>query len=78
MTLYTDQAIQTEDIGLPTLVFRNQIVQINFASGGLNITASARAMARGGLGDRIQVMNITSKSVLFGQVQQNGSILVIN
>jgi flagella basal body P-ring formation protein FlgA len=35
-------------------------------------------MARGGLGDRIQVMNITSKSVLFGQVQQNGSILVIN
>ena len=78
MTLYTDQAIQTEDISLPTLVFRNQIVQINFASGGLNITASGRAMARGGLGDRIQVMNITSKSVLFGQVQQNGSILVIN
>ena len=30
MTLYTDQAIQTEDISLPTLVFRNQIVQINF------------------------------------------------
>lgn len=78
MTLYTDQAIQAEDIGPPTLVFRNQIVQINFASGALNITASARALARGGVGDRIQVMNINSKSILFGQVQQNGSILVIN
>ncbi|WP_283638302.1 flagellar basal body P-ring formation chaperone FlgA [Marinovum algicola] len=76
VTLYAGRPIRPGDIGPPALVTRNQIVTLHFTSGGLRILADGRALGRGGAGDRIRVMNLSSRTTLFGTVQPDGTINV--
>lgn len=55
---------------------RNQIVTILFRSGLIEIEAEGRALARGATGDRIRVMNNSSKVTVLGEVLSDGTILV--
>mgnify|MGYP001791922398 CR=1 FL=1 len=75
-TLYAGRPILVDDIGPPALVARNQIVSIRFESSGLVITTEGRSLERGGVGDRVRIMNLTSRATLFGQIQADGSIRV--
>ena len=75
-TLYAGRPILVDDIGPPALVARNQIVPLKFETGGLLISTDGRALERGGVGDRVRVMNLTSRSTLFGLVQPDGSVQV--
>lgn len=75
-TLYAGRPILYNDVGPPALVMRNQIVQIQFNSGGLTISTEGRSLERGGVGDRVRIMNLSSRSTLFGQVQQDGTVKV--
>lgn len=75
-TLYAGRPIKLNDIGPPALVERNQIVSIRFESKGLMITTEGRSLQRGGVGDRIRIMNLSSRATLFGHVQKDGSIRV--
>ena len=68
--------ILLDDIGRPALVTRNQIVQVHFRTNGLQIVTEGRALERGAIGDRLRIMNLSSRATLFGQVQDDGTILV--
>ncbi|MEL7091368.1 MAG: flagellar basal body P-ring formation chaperone FlgA [Pseudomonadota bacterium] len=76
VALYAGRPIPFDAVGPPAIVNRNQIVPLRFRAAGLSITTEGRAMERGGIGDRIRVMNLQSRATLFGLVQADGTIKV--
>ncbi len=76
VTIYAGRPIRAGDLRPPALIERNDIVRLRYRYGGLNIEADGRALDRGAAGDRISVMNLTSRSTLTGEVQQNGYVEV--
>jgi len=67
-TLYKGQSIDAEDLRQPTLIKRNAIVQMEFTKGPMTILAEGRALDKGGMGERIRVMNLLSKRVVTATV----------
>jgi flagella basal body P-ring formation protein FlgA len=51
-------------------------VQVSFDGKGLQIVTEGRALDRGAVGERIRVMNISSRATVFGTVQEDGTIQV--
>jgi flagella basal body P-ring formation protein FlgA len=76
VTLYAGRPIRAEDIGPPAIIERNQIVPLAYGSGGLSILTEGRAMARGGAGDLIRVMNLASRTTVTGQILPNGTVTI--
>jgi len=76
IVLFAGRPILFDDIGPPAIVTRNQIVEVRYEASGLSIAAEGRAMERGAVGDRIRVMNLASRTTIFGQVLEDGSIRV--
>ncbi|MFZ0097360.1 MAG: flagellar basal body P-ring formation chaperone FlgA [Gemmobacter sp.] len=76
VTLYAGRPIRAEDIGPPAIIERNQIVPLAYGSGGLSILTEGRAMARGGAGDVIRVMNLASRTTVTGQILPNGTVTI--
>lgn len=76
VTLYAGRPIPFDGVGPPALVTRNQIVSIQFVAAGLVISTEGRSLERGGVGDNIRIMNLDSRTTLFGQIQENGSVRV--
>ena len=74
--LYANRPILFDQLGPPALIERNQIVQVRFAGSSLMINTEGRALERGGVGDRVKVMNLSSRATLFGYVQPDGHIAV--
>ncbi len=76
VVLYAGRPIRPGDIGPPAIVERNQIVALVFRQGPLTIAAEGRALARGGAGDMIRVMNLASRGTVTGIVDPDGSVSV--
>lgn len=76
VTIYAGRPIMPQDLGPPAIVERNQIVSLNYHHAGLAIVTEGRALDRGGIGDRIRVMNLTSRSTVAGNIAVDGSINV--
>ncbi len=76
VTLYPGRPILAEQLGPPAVVERNQVVRMSFVQGALAISAEGRALDRGGVGERIRVMNLASKQIVTGAVAPDGSIKV--
>jgi flagella basal body P-ring formation protein FlgA len=76
VVLYPGKPIGIDDIGPPAIVRRNQLVRLSFAASGLQIATEGRALERGAIGDRVRIMNLSSRATVFGQVQSDGSIRV--
>lgn len=76
VVLYPGRPILVGDIGPPAIVTRNQIVQMHYENSGLHIVAEGRSLDRGAVGDRLRVMNLSSRATLVGRVMQDGSIKV--
>lgn len=76
VTLYAGRPIRFEDIGPASIIERNQIVMLVFRRGGLRIMADARALGRGGVGDLIRVMNLTSRTTVSGIIGADGTVTV--
>ena len=74
--LYAGRPVSPRDVGPPALVERNQIVLLGFRVGGLKITTDGRAMARGGEGDRVRVINLSSRTTVSGTIDANGTVWV--
>jgi flagella basal body P-ring formation protein FlgA len=74
VVLYAGRPIRPENLQAPALVERNQIVPLIFNRGGLEISTQGRALDRGAEGEIIRVMNISSRTTLFGTVRADGSI----
>ncbi len=76
ITLYAGRAVRAEDLGPPATVERNQIVPLSYSAGGLSITTEGRALLRGGTGDTIRVMNLASRTTVYGRIADDGRVLV--
>ena len=55
---------------------RNAIVALTLRSGGLEIQTEGRAMTEGGIGDVIDIMNLSSRTRISGRINSDGSVLV--
>ncbi|MGO4916786.1 flagellar basal body P-ring formation chaperone FlgA [Pseudogemmobacter sp. W21_MBD1_M6] len=76
VVLYAGRSIRPEDIGPVTVIDRNQVISLVFKSNGLTILAEGRALGRGGVGDTLRVMNISSRTTVTGRIAENGHVLV--
>lgn len=76
VALYPGRPILARHLGSPTLIERNQIVQLVYQSGGLQILAEGRALGRAGAGELIRIMNVASRQTVSGLVQADGTIVV--
>jgi flagella basal body P-ring formation protein FlgA len=76
VTLYPGRAIRQVDVGAPALIDRNQVVPLVYRAGGLGIVTEGRALARAGLGEKVRVMNLSSRATLWGVVADDGSVII--
>ena len=76
VVLYQGRPISISDVGPAAIIERNQSVTIVYSTGSLKITATGRALARGGVGETLKVMNSESRNIVFGMVTNDGNILV--
>lgn len=72
--LYAGQPLHAADLGPPTVIDRNEIVTLSYRAGALRIVTEARALARAGVGDRIDVMNLASRNRVTGTVTGPGRV----
>ncbi|EEW26588.1 flagellar basal body P-ring formation chaperone FlgA [Rhodobacter ferrooxidans] len=75
-TLYAGRPIRPGDLGAPAIVERNQVVSLAYHAGPLTILTEGRAMARGGVGDVIAVMNLDSRTTVSGRIDAEGMVQV--
>jgi flagella basal body P-ring formation protein FlgA len=75
-TIYAGRPIMAKDIGAATLIERNQTVSLVYRSAGLSILTEGRALSRGGAGDVIKVMNLSSRLTVSGTVAADGTVYV--
>ncbi len=76
VVLYPGRPIRIDDIGPPAVINRNEIVILRYSAGGLTITTEARALGRAGVGDRLRVINLSSRSTVTGLVREDGTVSV--
>ena len=76
VVLYAGRPVSVNDIGPPALVARNQIITLISRRSGLTIATEARALGRAGVGDRLRVMNLSSRNTVTGTVQEDGTVTV--
>lgn len=76
VALYAGRPVRITDVGPPAIIERNQIVSLVFRQRGLEITAEGRSMDRAGPGETVRVMNLTSRTTVFGRVSEDGRVWV--
>ena len=72
--IYPGRPVRATDLGPPAIVERNQVVPMIYRAGGLAILTEGRALTRGGVGDVIRVMNLTSRTTVSGQIGPDGRV----
>lgn len=76
INIYPGRAIMLDALGAPAILERNQNVVMRFTRGALTIYSEGRVLDRAGVGERVRVMNMDSKTVIFGRVGADGVIEV--
>ena len=76
VAIYAGRPIRASDLGSPAVIERNQIVPLSYQTGVLAIVTEGRALARGGVGDVIRVMNLASRSTVSGRIAADGIVRV--
>jgi flagella basal body P-ring formation protein FlgA len=76
VTIYAGRPILAKDIGAATVIERNQTVSLVYRSAGLSILTEGRALSRGGAGDVIKVMNLSSRMTVTGTIGADGTVYV--
>ncbi|MDV7141382.1 flagellar basal body P-ring formation chaperone FlgA [Tropicimonas sp. TH_r6] len=76
VVLYAGRAIRPEDLVPPAAIERNQIVMLVFNQGGLAISTEGRSLSRAAIGERVRVMNLSSRNTVSGVVSPDGRVFV--
>lgn len=76
VVLYPGRPITPGDLRPPAVVQRNDLIELVFQRHGLQIIAEGRALDRGAVGDRVQVLNTSSRLRITGQVLPDGRVRV--
>lgn len=74
--LYAGRPVLPADVGFPAIVDRNEVIPIIYDTGGLTISTEGRALGRGGVGEIIRVMNLTSRVTVTAQIGADGAAYV--
>lgn len=76
VALYPGRPVRLSDVGPPAVIDRNQIVPLIYSRGGIEISTEGRALGRGGIGDKLRVMNMTSRTTVIATVMEDGTARV--
>ena len=76
MALYPGRPVRLADLGPAAVIERHDTVRLIYRRAGLSIQSEGRALARGGLGDKIRVMNLSSHQSVSGIVTNGGIVEV--
>lgn len=74
-TVYAGQPITEDNTRPARLVTRNQIVTVKYIQGGLEISTTGRAMGEASLNEEVTVLNLQSRQLIKGTVQDTGWVL---
>lgn len=74
-TIYAGQPITMDNTRPARLVERNQIVTVKYIQGGLEISTTGRAMGEAALNEPVTVLNLQSRQMVQGIVQESGWVL---
>lgn len=77
-SIFAGRPIFSNDVGMPAVVERNQIIELVFKSNGLLIKTDGRALDRAGPGDLVRVMNLSSRSIVIAGIDERGVGFVRN
>jgi flagella basal body P-ring formation protein FlgA len=75
-TLHPGRPILHADVGLPTVVRRNTLVEIVFARGALEMRTGGRALDAAAEGEPVRVLNLISRSTVTGVATASGDVRV--
>ncbi len=70
------EAIVRSTLRAPPLVVRGSVVMIRLTGAGLSLSAGGLAVDTGAFGDRVRVVNPSSKAVLVGTVSDRGTVTI--
>ncbi len=73
-TIYPGHVLRPSDLRAPTMIDRNQIVEMIYRDRGLTLRSEGRALDRGAMGDLIRVMNLASRETVTGRVTGPGKL----
>ncbi len=76
VNLYQGRPIQASDLRPPAVVNRNEIITLQYDRGGLLIVTEGRALDRAGVGERLRVMNLASRTTVTATVAAPGLAVV--
>ena len=76
VALYLGRPVRAADVGPPAIVDRNDLVVLIFNRQPLSISTEGRALGRGAVGERIRVMNLSSRTTVTGLIRPDGQIEV--
>ena len=75
-TLVPGRPVRREDLRQPSLVRRGSIITIRLSANGLELAEEGQAVDTGGAGDRVRIMNVTSRAVIVGVVDGPNDVTV--
>lgn len=64
VNLYPGRPIRGGDVGPPAVIGRNEIVTLRYAQGTLSIVTEGRALDRAARGERLRILNLSSRSTV--------------
>jgi len=76
VNIYAGRPIRAADLAAPAVIARNQVVSLNYHHAGLVIATEGRALDRAGPGERIRVLNLSSRTTVTGTVLVDGTVSV--
>jgi flagellar basal body P-ring formation protein FlgA len=68
------RALSADQITRPLIIERNARVTLSFQMGTLEIRTEGRALGTGGIGDTIEIMNLSSRARLVGRIGADGAV----
>lgn len=74
--VYVGRPVDAADLGPQTLVNRNDVVVMTYSVGGLRMRTEGRALGRGGAGEVIDVMTLSSRQKIRAVVVAPGQVQV--
>ena len=74
--IYPGWPVRETDLAPPAVVERNQIVTMIFRRGRLEIATEGRSLGRAGVGERVRVMNLDSRTTVTAAVIGPGLVEV--
>ena len=76
VNLYPGRPIRAGDLRPPAVINRNEIITLQYSANGLLIVTEGRALDRAGVGERLRVLNLASRTTVTATVLEAGTAIV--